>query len=101
MPLPYRINLIDHERWVSSGYNRSFSWGLVRDKAGKELGFWRVARFNPNLDTEGGCYEFSLTKTGPALVSEEFSFLDSEVIRGAALSEFVAEILKWNESQKR
>jgi hypothetical protein len=101
MPLPYRINLIDHERGVSSGYNRSFSWGLVRDKAGKELGFWRIARYNPNLDTEGGCYEFSLTKTGPALVSEEFSFLASEVSRGAALSEFVAEILKWDESQKR
>lgn len=101
MPLAYRINLIDHDRWVSSGYNRSFSWGLLRDKTGKELGFWRVVRYNPNLDTNGGCYEFSLTKAGPALVSEEFSFLDSEVSRGAALSEFVAGILNWDESQKR
>ena len=95
MPLPYKINLIDHERWVSTDYNRSFSWGLVRNNAGKDLGFWRVVRYNPNLDTEGGCYEFSLEKTGPTIVSEEFSFLNSETNRGAALSEFVAKILHW------
>ncbi len=92
MPLPYKINLIDHERWISSGYNRSFAWGLVRNASTKELGFWRVVRYNPNLDTEGGCYEFSLERTGSAIVSEEFSFLDSEINRSAALSEFVAKI---------
>ena len=100
MSLPYRINLIDHPRWVATGYNRSFAWGLVRNKAAKELGFWRVVRYNPNLDTEGGCYEFSLERTGPAIVSEEFSFLDSEVSRGAALSEFAAKILAWEQRQK-
>ncbi len=100
MPLPYRINLIDHERWVSTGYNRSFAWGLVQNKTAKELGFWRVVRYNPNLDSEGGCYEFSLQRTEPAIVSEEFSFLDSEVSRGAALSRFVAKISEWAENQK-
>lgn len=98
MPLPYKINLIDHERWISSGYNRSFAWGLVRNASAKELGFWRVVRYNPNLDTEGGCYEFSLERTGSAIVSEEFSFLDSEVNRGAALSEFVAKIENWEKN---
>ncbi|WP_162933098.1 hypothetical protein [Roseovarius sp. EL26] len=100
MHLPYKINLIDHERWISTGYNRSFAWGLVLNDAAKELGFWRVVRYNPNLDTEGGCYEFSLEKTGPAIASEEFSFLDSEVSRGAALSDFVAKILKWEKRRK-
>lgn len=99
MPLPYKINLIDHERWISTSYNRSFAWGLVKAKAGTDLGFWRVVHYNPNLDTEGGCYEFSVTKTGPAIVSEEFSFLDSEVSRGAALSEFVAKIQKWKSTR--
>ena len=92
MPLPYKINLIDHERWVSTGYERAFSWGLVLKGAAKELGFWRVVRYNPNLDTEGGFCEFSLEKTGPAIVSEEFTFLDSEISRGRALSDFVAKI---------
>lgn len=100
MPLPYTINLIDHERWVSTGYNRSFAWGLVLNHAAKELGYWRVARYNPNVDTEGGCYEFSLGKTSPAIVSEEFSFLDSEVNRGAALPRFVAKISEWEKRQK-
>ncbi len=95
MQLSYEINLIDYERWVSTGYNRSFSWGIVRNKEWKPLGFWRVVRYNPNLDTEGGCYEFSLQKSGRAIVSEEFSFLDSETNRGAAQSEFVAKILDW------
>lgn len=101
MPLLYRINLIDHDRWVSTGYNRSFAWGLVRNKRGKELGFWRVVRYNPYLDTEGGCYEFSLEKNGPAIASEEFSFLDSEINRGAALSEFVAKILEWQSCENQ
>lgn len=100
MPLPYKINLIDHDRWVSTGYNRSFAWGLVVTDAAQELGFWRVVRYNPNLDTEGGCYEFSVEKTGPAIVSEAFSFLDSEISRGGALSEFVAQILKWEQRRK-
>ena len=100
LPLPYRINLIDHERWVSTGYNRSFAWGLVINEVGKELGFWRVVQYNPNLDTEGGRYEFSLEKSGPTIVSEEFCFLDSEVSRGAALSELVGKILKWERRQK-
>lgn len=100
MPLPYKVNLIDHERWVSTGYKRSFSWGLVLNEAGKELGFWRVARYNPNLDIEGGCYEFSLEKTGPAIVSEAFSFLDSGISRGMALSDFVAKISDWTTNQK-
>ena len=100
MPLPYPINLIDHERWVSTSYNHSFAWGLVKNSAGTDLGFWRVVRYNPNQDTEGGCYEFSRTKTGPTIVFEEFSFLDSEVSRGAALSEFVEKILAWEKGQK-
>lgn len=98
MLLPYRINLIDHERWVSTGYNRSFAWGLVQNKTAKELGYWRVVRYNPNLDSEGGCYEFSLQRAGPAIVSEEFSFLDSEISRGAALSNFVAKISEWEKT---
>ena len=53
MPLQFKINLIDHDRWVSTGYNRSFAWGLVVNDAAQELGFWRVVRYNPNLDTEG------------------------------------------------
>lgn len=101
MPLSYRINLIDHERWISTGYNRSFAWGLVKNKAANDLGFWRVVRYNPNLHTEGGCYEFSLEKTGPAIVSETFSFLDSEVSRGGALSKFVTKIENWEMRQKR
>ncbi len=100
MPPPYKINLIDHERWVSTGYKRSFSWGLVLNDAGQELGFWRVVQYNPNLDTEGGCYEFSLEKTGPAIVSQEFAFLDSEINRGIALSEFAAKISDWLKAQK-
>lgn len=100
MRLPYKINLIDHDRWVLTGYNRSFAWGLVMNDAAKELGFWRVVRYNPNLDMEGGCYEFSLEKTGPAIVSKEFSLLDSEINRGAALSEFVAEISAWQKGRK-
>ena len=100
MLLPYKISLTDHDRWVSTGYNRSFAWGLVVTDAAQELGFWRVVRYNPNLDTEGGCYEFSLEKSGPAIVSEEFSFLDSEVSRGRALSEFAAQILKWEQRCK-
>ena len=99
MPLPYKINLIDHERWVSTGYKRAFSWGLVLNEAAKELGFWRVVRYNPNLDTEGGCYEFSLEKTGPAIVSQEFAFIDSEINRGIALSDFVAKISDWLKDQ--
>ncbi|GAA6198329.1 hypothetical protein NBRC116598_37740 [Pseudophaeobacter arcticus] len=99
MPLPYKINLIDHDRWLSSGYKRTFSWGLVLNEAGKELGFWRVARYNPNLDTEGGCYEFSLEKTGPAIVSEEFALLESRISRGVALSDFVAKIADWLRDQ--
>ena len=95
MPLPYRINLIDHDRWVSTGYNRSFAWGIVRKKMRKELGFWRVVRYNPNLTDEGGCYEFSIKKTGPAIVSKEIAFLDSGLHRGLALSEFVDKILQW------
>lgn len=95
MPLPYKINLIDHERWVSTGYKRDFSWGLVLSESGEELGFWRAVRYNPNLDTEGGSYEFSFEKAGPAIVSEEFAFLDSEVSRGMALSRFVAKISDW------
>lgn len=92
MLLPYEINLINHDRWISTGYKRDFSWGLVLDGTAKELGFWRVVRYNPNLDTDGGCYEFSLEKTGPTIVSEEFAFLDSRVSRGIALSNFVAKI---------
>lgn len=95
MPLPYRVNLIDYERWVSTGYKPAFAWGLVLDQTGNELGFWRVAQYNPNLDTEGGYFEFSLERTGPAIVSEEFAFLDSGVSRGIALSDFVAKILDW------
>lgn len=101
MSLPYRISLVDHDRWVSTGYNRSFAWGLVRNSAGKQLGYWRVARYNPNLDIEGGCYEFSLEKTGPAIVSEEFSFLDSQISRGRALSEFIDKILSWEQGPER
>lgn len=100
MPLPYKVSLIDHDRWVSTGYNRAFAWGLVVNDSEQELGFWRVVRYNPNLDTEGGCYEFSLEKTGAAIVSEEFSLLDSEVSRGRALSEFVAKILKWEKGRQ-
>lgn len=100
MPPPYKINLIDHDRWVSTGYNRSFAWGLVVTDTAQEIGFWRVVRYNPNMDTEGGCYEFSLEKTGHAIVSEEFSFLDSEISRGRALSDFVAQILNWEKSLK-
>ena len=100
MPLPYKINLIDHERWVSTGYKRAFSWGLVLDGDAKELGFWRAVRYNPNLNSEGGCYEFSLEKTGPAIVLEEFAFLGSRVSRGIALSDFVAKILDWAKDQK-
>ena len=100
MSLPYKINLINHERWIASRYNRGFSWGLVRNKEGKELGFWQVVRYNPNLDMEGGCYEFSLEKSGPAVVSEEFSFLDSATNRGMALSGFVAKVSDWLEDQK-
>jgi hypothetical protein len=99
MPLSYQVNLINYERWVSTGYQRGFSWGLVLDGTAKELGFWRVVRYNPNLDTEGGCYEFSLQKTGPAIVSEEFSFLDSQVSRGIALANFVAKISDWLKEQ--
>ena len=99
LPLPHSIDLIDHDRWVSTGYSRSFSWGIVRNKAGKELGFWRVVRYNPHLDTAGGCYEYSLEKTGPAIVSENFSFLDSDVSRGAALSQFVDKILQWENAK--
>ena len=99
MPLPYKINLINHARWVSTRYERGFSWGLVLDGAGEELGFWRVVRYNRNLDTEGGCYEFSLEKSGPAIVSEEFAFLDSRVSRGIALSDFVAKISDWVKQQ--
>lgn len=95
LPLPYKVNLIDHERWISTGYARAFSWGLVLSDEAKEIGFWRVVRYNPNVDTEGGFYEFSLVKTGPAIVSEEFVFLDSEVSRGRALSDFVAKISEW------
>lgn len=98
MSLPYRINLVAHERWVSTGYSRSFAWGLVRDSVGEELGYWRVVRYNPNLTMEGGCYEFAIERTGPAIVSEEFAFLDSEISRGRALSEFVAKILEWQAS---
>lgn len=100
MPLPYKINLIDYERWVSTGYKRDFSWGLILNQTGEELGFWRVVRYNPNLDTEGGCYEFSLEKSGPMVISQEFAFLDSEVSRGIALSSFVAEISDWVVAQK-
>ena len=100
MLLPYEINLMDHDRWLSTRYNRSFAWGLVLNDAANELGFWRVVRYNPNMDTEGGCYEFSLDRNGPAIVSQEFSFLDSEINRGAALSEFVLKILKWEKRVK-
>lgn len=101
MPLPYKINLTDHERWIATGYERAFSWGLILDEHSEELGFWRVVRYNPNSDTEGGCYEFSLEKSGPAIVSEEFNFLDSEINRGAALSEFISEISEWIRNQKQ
>ncbi len=100
MPHPYRINLVDHERWVSTGYSRSFAWGLVQNPAGEQLGFWRVVRYYPNLDTEGGCYEFSLERIGPAIVSEGFSFLDSQISRERAHAEFVAKILEWQGSPK-
>ncbi len=100
MPPCHRIILVDHDRWVSTGYNRAFAWGLVRNAARKELGFWRVVRYNPNLDTEGGCYEFSVERTGPAIVAQDFSFLDSQISRGRALSAFVAKILEWQESPK-
>lgn len=100
MPLPYKINLIDHDRWISTDYERGFSWGLVLNDEANELGFWRVVRYNRNLDLEGGCYEFSIEKTGPAIVSQEFNFLDSETNRGAALSEFVSDILAWTRTRK-
>ena len=96
----YDINLIDHDRWISTGYRRAFSWGLVLDRADRELGFWRVVRYNPNLDLDGGCYEFSLEKAGPAIVSEQFSFLGSYVSRGRALSDFVAKISEVTKGQK-
>lgn len=98
-PLQYKINLVDHERWVSTGYARPFAWGLVQNSAGHDLGFWRVVRYNPNLVTEGGCYEFSLEKTGQAIISKEFSFLDARISRGLALLEFVAKISEWHASQ--
>ncbi len=95
LPLPRKITLIDHDRWLSTGYNRSFAWGLVKNEVRADLGFWRVARYNPNLETEGGCYEFSLERRGPAIVCEEFSLLAFEVSRGVALSKFVAKISEW------
>jgi len=100
MHLQFEINLIDYERWVATGYKRAFSWGLVLNKNALVLGFWRVARYNPNMDTEGGCFEFSLEKTGAAIVSQKITFLDSGVSRGRALSDFVAEISTWVEGQK-
>ena len=100
MPLQYSLNLIDHDRWISTGYKREFSWGLVLDAKSKRLGYWRVAEYDPNDDLKGGCYEFSIEKSGPAIVSEEFAFLDSQINRGLALSNFVAKISNWLNEKK-
>ncbi len=58
MDLPYRINLIGHDAWMSSGYAFDLAFGDVITNDGEILGTWRVVDYNPDADEEGGRYEF-------------------------------------------
>jgi hypothetical protein len=99
MELDYRINLVGHDAWLESGYAYELASGDVVTSDGEIIGEWRVVRYDPEQDHNGGCYEFVADGQEDAQLFEKFAFLDYRVNRAAALIKLIQAIQEWHENQ--
>ncbi|OWV39972.1 hypothetical protein [Mameliella alba] len=98
MNLIYPINFVGHDEWMESGYALDLAQGDVITRDGEVLGTWRVVAYDPNLDTQGGRYEFVADGQERAVLAEAFGVLDSRINRGLALSTLTRAIRDWHET---